>query len=119
MRRQDSLIDLKASVLSYLKANGQVKRKRLLTYLHNMGFERATTRDISYALNEITDIDGLIIKSDGKGIKLAETAKEYEAAIKFYRSYALSYLKKTRIAKRNFARLTSKLFVTSPTNLTS
>lgn len=107
------MTEIKDTILTYLKANGQVKRKRLLTYLHNVGFVNATTRDISHALNEITDKDGLIIKADSNGIKLAETAKEYQEAIAYYRSYALAFLRKTRIAKRNFARLTSPIIVNS------
>ena len=98
------MTDLKKVIIERLTCEDAIHRRKLRDYLFLNGFA-LSDRELRLTIADLIETDGYLITSSSKGYKLCTTVKEYEKALAYITSYAMSLLKKRRAMKRNFVRL--------------
>ena len=94
---------LTTTLIKRLTSKDFVSRETLLTFIRLNGFD-ISDRYMRELITQLRDKHGALIVSSNKGYKLATSKHEFEAHIKYKKSYALSILRECRLMKRNFQR---------------
>lgn len=102
-RRVSKPTNLKQTILKKLTSREPIHKDDLFYYLNFVGFD-ISERYMRRVINEMKKKDGHVICSSNKGYKLASNRKEFEAHIRYKKSYAFSILADCKQMLKNFNR---------------
>jgi hypothetical protein len=94
---------LQSTILKRLAVREPVTHAILRMYVNAKGF-RITSRGLRRVISDLKDKGGHLIISSPKGLKMANTLKEFERYLKYKKRYLKAIAKDIRKMERNFKR---------------